>query len=396
MLGRTTLCAAVAMVCLVALPGAALAAPFLAGNPVVYTRTTTGGFVGDARPADLREYDDTTASQANPRQTIALTAPPGGFAGDAEGSAEYMTRSRNGRYLVVPGYGVTPTVVGGGVELPNPSGTDRMVALVDPAAAIEPHIVREVVDGALVGATSRDGDQAWMSDSSGAVTFRDLTVGGFTTVASNPDASLGQISMANAGDGGLFTSVLDISNSLVDIGPDIEDPGQTMTAVAGVDVDETFAFADVSTTTGGDDVLFTSSGTTVNKYSRSGSTWTARGTLSLATPLSSRAIQAIAAVVDPATPTIARVFVISTGAAGHVHHHGLRKPQRQHRHHARQRGGWDRVRRRGTGAAGQRGRALAEHHDARRGHRHRAAGHPHRRDGKPRVQRDPGVSTPRR
>jgi hypothetical protein len=144
--------------------------------------------------AFLDEYT-TSAGQTSPVNTLALPTTPGTgtqpnpltVTGNSTTEGQ-LTRSADGKYLLVPGYNTTT----GLASLPGTVGTTiaREVGRIDGNAGIDTTTTTtDYSTGNIRGATSSDGNQIWTVGSNTGVGTQTLGASGSTTIVSNSNST---------------------------------------------------------------------------------------------------------------------------------------------------------------------------------------------------------------
>jgi hypothetical protein len=196
-----------------------------------------------------------------------------------------ISRSADGRYVLLTGYDAALPTTG----LVSTTGTanPRVIGRIDAAHNVDTSTI--VTDGASGnnprGAASTDGVNLWFTGASGGVRFVALGNTGPTTQLSTTVTNLRQVSIF---DGQLFVS--DSSGSAVRLGAvgagAPTTAGQTIVNLPGFPTSGSpygFFFADLSSSVAGLDTLYVADdGVGVTKYSLSGGTWAASGTIGTA------------------------------------------------------------------------------------------------------------------
>lgn len=263
--------------------GSVSAASFTPGNIVVY-RVDGGGAAlnGNGTAIFLDEYTPAGALV----QSIAM--PTTGTSGRvvASGSATadgFMTRSVDGRYLVVPGYDAAVGTAG----ITSSTTVPRIIGRVDATGAIDAtsSYVDATSAGNLRSATSVDGTRYWTCGS---------TVGARTVVEGATTATTISTTAANMRQIAVFANQLYIGSgagtvrmATVGSGTPIT-AGQTMTQLPGLPTATTavngFFFADLDGVAGLD-TLYLADETSgqIQKWSLAAGTWTQKGSVAVAT-----------------------------------------------------------------------------------------------------------------
>ena len=279
---------AVLAVLTLAIASVAQAAAFTPGNIVVY-RVGDGvtALSGNAAPVFLDEYTPagvfvqsvampTTGSGANLRLTASGSATTEGF----------LSRSQDGQYLIVPGYDAAPATA----SITTSTTIARVMGRVDSTGAVD--TTSSYIDSASAGnirsATSLDGTRFWASGSTQGIRTVALGGSGAATIVSSTATNLRQI--------GIFNNQLYIGSGAgtirmgtVGSGTPIT-TGNTMTSLPGFPTAAPTAvngyfFADLNAGVAGVDTLYVSDegNSVISKWSLVSGTWTANGTIALAT-----------------------------------------------------------------------------------------------------------------
>jgi len=266
------------------------AAPFTAGNLVVYRiGNGTGSLLNTGNPVFLDEFTPAGVLV----QSIALPTAVNGtqkrlIASGTAGSEGQMTRSADGRYLVMSGYDATPP------HSSSLTGTasatvNRVIGRVDALGNMDTSTaLTDAYDANnFRGASSSDGTHFWIAGNGNS------TTGGVRYVASLGATTSTQLSTTNNNlrqpaivGGQLYVSSGNGSTvRLGTVGSGLPSTaGQTITTLPGYPVTQSpnaFVLLDLNETVAGVDTLYIADdgGTTggILKYSFDGSTWTARG-----------------------------------------------------------------------------------------------------------------------
>jgi len=270
------------------LPNPADAAPFTAGNLVVY-RVGDGAaaLASNATAVFLDEY--TTAGVLVQSIAMPIAAAGPNLALTASGTATtegFLSRSQDGVYLVVPGYDAAPGTAG----VTTSTTIARVMGRVDSSAAINTtsSYVDATTSGNIRSTASLDGSRFWASGSTQGVRTVALGGSGAATLVSTTATNLRQI--------GIFGSQLYIGSGAgtirmgtVGSGTPIT-TGNTMTALPGFPTAAPTAvngylFADLDAGVAGVDTLYVADegNNVISKWCLVSGTWTARGTVVLTT-----------------------------------------------------------------------------------------------------------------
>lgn len=250
--------------------------PFTAGNLVVYR-------IGDGSSTLSTNADKVFLDEYTPSGVLvqSIQMPSTGqkitmAGGIVDGG--YLTLSANGKYLVVPGWNADL-----GTSLSSVTASNRSVALVDFNGLVNSI---NVVTGnptlsPINGAASNDGNNIWMI---GGTEVEQILNGSNT---SNSVASLSSSSFAvSIAGGGLYASTNINASPLVQIGSGLPTTaGQTFTNLPGIPSrtrPRQFAFADLSNSVPGNDVLYLASQNPlspggIQKYSLVNGSWVSNG-----------------------------------------------------------------------------------------------------------------------
>jgi hypothetical protein len=263
-------------------------AQFTAGNLVVY-RVGDGvsALANTGNAVFLDEYSPTgtlVQSVAMPT-TVSGSNLPLVAAGNAS-SEGLMTRSVDGQYLILAGYGAS---------LPNATNlttstsatTPRIIGVVSAAAVI--NTTTALTDAATGsnprGACSTDGNALWMDGGAGGARY--ATIG--TTTSTQLSTTPTNLRGLNIFGGQLYTSSASGAFRLATIGTGTPTTGgQTTTNLPGFPTSTGspygFFFADLDPGTPGVDVVYVADDAgTIQKYSLVSGNWTANGTIAALT-----------------------------------------------------------------------------------------------------------------
>lgn len=275
--------------------GAAYAAPFTAGNVVIY-RTGVGGvttLVNTGSAVFLDEYTPAgTLVQSVPMPTTASGANKQLIASGTATSEGLLTRSADGQYLLATGY--ARDLGGAGSLAATTSATvNRTVGRVDAAGNIDTSTA--LTDWANANnpraATSSDGTAIWVAGGTGGVRY--TTIGSTTSVDLTSTAASGSFNnvrqvnifdnqlYASSGSGtDTFRGVETIGTGLPTTGPQAVTrlPGMTDTNAGNM---YAFVLADLTPTVVGVDTLYIADegAPALSKFSLVGGTWTLNGTI---------------------------------------------------------------------------------------------------------------------
>jgi hypothetical protein len=215
----------------------------------------------------------------------------------------FITRSTDGRYLVLTGYGTTIPAASN-IVASAAATTPRVIGRVDALGNIDTSTaLSDGADGSNPrSAASVDGSSFWFAGAAGGARF--ATFGGTTsTQLSTTVTNLRQIA--------IFGSQLYVSDSsgsavrLGTVGTGLPTTaGQTITNIPGFAVSGSpygFSFADLDPSTPGLDTLYVADDAAgITKYSLVGGSWTSNGTVGTATDL----YRGLTAIVNGTTVTV--------------------------------------------------------------------------------------------
>jgi uncharacterized protein len=279
---------------IVAAPDAAAPAPdfapqpsfaaFTAGNFVVY-RVGTGAaaLTSAATAVFLDEYTSTGTLV----QSIALPTTDSGanqsFTSAGSSTSEgLLTRSADGRYLLLGGYDAAPGTAT--IAATTAAAVARVVARVDAAGAIDTTTTLGTAfsTGNIRGVASTNGTDIWAVGSNTGVVYATFGATSSTLIANN----LTNMRSVNVFDGQLYVSSGSGALRLDTVGtgtPTVA--GQTIAALPGISTTATinsYFFADLSAAVAGVDTLYVADetgGAGLTKYSLVAGTWTLNGTI---------------------------------------------------------------------------------------------------------------------
>ncbi|MFM8580911.1 MAG: CARDB domain-containing protein [Planctomycetaceae bacterium] len=264
----------------------ALLAAFGAGNVVVYrVGTGTQDLVNTGNDVFVDEYTPEgtlVQSVAIPKIDPDGAGPQRAFAASGVATSEGgLTRSVNGRYLLVPGYAGTAAT---SLASTSPATVNRVIARVDAAGMVD--TATSFNDGGsnnIRSAASVDGAGLWVGTAGGGVRY--LRAG--TTGASAAVSSLTNIRVVQISQGQLFASSQSGSSRLGTVGTGVPTTsGQAFTNLPGFPTTTGsspygYFLADLSPSITGDDTLYVSddSGFALRKYSLVNGNWELSGTV---------------------------------------------------------------------------------------------------------------------
>lgn len=265
-------------------------APTTPGNVVVYrVGTGTGSLTSAATAVFLDEYTTTgTLVQSIAMPTTAAVLGNRALTANGTSTAEgLLTRSADGKYLVLTGYNATT-----GASAPNSSTSatvNRVIGRVDAFGTINTTTAQSDAYSAanIRSATSSDGNTLWETGSAEGV--RTSTLGSTTSsLVSTTTTNLRQTAIF---DGQLYVSTA--SGTTFRIGKvgtgTPTGSGETITSLPGLPTSTGspygFFFADLDATVIGNDTLYVADDSTaangggIQKFTFDGTTWTARGVI---------------------------------------------------------------------------------------------------------------------
>lgn len=268
----------------------AFAAPFTPGNIVVYrVGDGSGPLVNTGNPVFLDEYNPATGQlvQSIPLPTTANGPHRAFFASGTATSEGLLSRSADGRYLLLTGYS---SRAGSSLSRTSSAALPRVVARVDFDGNIDTTTaLTDFADGNNPrSATSDDGNRLWVAGAAGGV--RATTIGATTSTQLNPDlTNTRQVAIF---DGQLYVSSDRGTNTFkgvnaVGIGlPTTPDqPIFRLPGLTDANSPNTFGFflADVSDFVPGIDTLYVANNSpgALTKFSLINGTWIALGTVGL-------------------------------------------------------------------------------------------------------------------
>ncbi|MEP6673672.1 MAG: T9SS type A sorting domain-containing protein [Ferruginibacter sp.] len=277
--------------------------PFTPGNIVVYRAGDGSGALSNAATAVvLVEYSPTgTLVQSIPMPTSngvnkALTC-----AGNATAEG-LMTRSQDGKYLMVPGYAAN---VGTATVATSASATvNRVVARLDATGAVNTTTaLNDAFNNSNIrGAASSNGTDIWMSNNGTGVRY--TTFGSTTsTIISNSPTTLRSVYVYS---NQLFVGTANMKVATVGTGLTTVGSGDVAVGLPGLDPSGAyqFFFADLNAAIPGDDVLYVADDAAspnggIQKYSFDGTNWNSNGVL-----VPPAVIKGLAAYVNGTTVTL--------------------------------------------------------------------------------------------
>jgi hypothetical protein len=273
------------------IPGAHASSPFTIGNLVVYRVGDGGAALGSAATAVfLDEYTPAGALV----QSIALPTAVNGankrLTGSGTATSEgALTRSVDGRYLILAGYDAALATTG--ITSSTASLVNRVIARVDATGAVDTTtaLTDAISGGNPRGAASTNGTDLWISGTSSGGGIRYATFGSSTSTALNttPVTNLRQV---NVFGGQLYVSSGSGAFRVAAVGAGSPTTaGQIIANLPGYPTSTTspygFFFADLDPTVPGFDTLYVAddnaSGGTggIQKYSLVSGSWVANGSI---------------------------------------------------------------------------------------------------------------------
>jgi trimeric autotransporter adhesin len=261
----------------------ASAAAFTPGNIVVYrVGTGSGAVASTATAVFVDEYTQAgvlVQSVALPTTTVgAQHALTSSGTSSAEGM---MTRSNDGRYLILPGY---DAAIGTAIAT---SASNRVIARIDSTAAIDTSTFETGTAGNIRGATSTNGTTIWYGASNNG--YRSTTFGS-SLASTSLNSTLTNGRTINVFSGQLYCGASTGTNtfrgvSAIGTGTPTT-TGQTITRLPGLSdaanpSSYNFFFADLSGSVAGLDTLYIAddSTNTIQKWSLVSGTWTLNGNI---------------------------------------------------------------------------------------------------------------------
>ncbi|MDQ3918921.1 MAG: Ig-like domain repeat protein, partial [Acidobacteriota bacterium] len=260
---------------------AALAAPlapsaFNSGDLVVYrVGDGTAALGSGATAVFLDEYTTTgTLVQSIPMPTAVSGSNKRLTASGTAATEGYMTRSADGRYLILAGYDAN---IGTSVTSSNSSSINRVIGRVDALGTVDTTtaLADNISPGNARGAASTDGTDMWMTTSSSGIRYVAFGGTASTQLSSSPTNTRAtnifnnQLYITSAS--GAFQGVATVGTGTPTTS------GQTTTALPGFPTasgpsPHTFVFFNSSTIYVADDRA-TASGGGLQKWTLSGGTW---------------------------------------------------------------------------------------------------------------------------
>ena len=306
----------------------ALASPFIPGNVVVVrVGTGTGALSNAATAVFLDEYTPagilvqsvavpTAASGANQALTISGTAT-------SEGA---LTRTADGRFLVLTGYAAAPGLAG--VSTTTAAATNRIIGRVAANGTLDTSTrLSDGISGNNIrAAASADGSTFYAVGGAGGVRYLPFGNAGATTALAAAPLSNRYVAVAS---GNLYT--LSSGTGANQIGSGLPTTaGQTNAAVPGLATAASSSpyavfFADLSAAVPGPDVAYvtddrTAAGGGIQKYSLVAGTWALNGTIASGATVRpalrglAGAVAPVGNVVTLAATSTNGLYVLSDGA----------------------------------------------------------------------------------
>ena len=260
-------------------PSAALTS----GNLVVY-RVGTGAaaLAGTATSVFLDEYTPAgTFVQSIPLPTTTVGSQHALTSSGTSSAEGMMTRSADGRYLILPGY---DAALGAAIAT---TASNRVLARVDATGAIDTSTFEPGSAGNIRSATSTDGTTLWYGASNNG--YRSTTFGS-SSASTSLNSTLTNGRTINIFNGQLYCGTSTGTNTFKGVNTigtgTPTTSGQTITRLPGLSdaanpSSYNFFFADLSVGVSGLDTLYIAddSTNTIQKWSLVGSTWTLNGNI---------------------------------------------------------------------------------------------------------------------
>ncbi len=263
-------------------------APFTPGNLIVY-RPDGGGVALGATGSAVFLDEYTTAGALV--QSIAVPTTTVGAqrrlvcSGSAT-SEGFLTRSTDGQYVVLSGY---DAALGATVTTSTSAAVPRVIGRINAAGTLDTStaLTDAISGGNPRGATSTNGTDLWLSGTSSGGGIRYATFG--ATTSTSLAATPTNIRVINIFNGQLYISSQSGAFRLATVGTGTPTTtGQTVTNLPGFPTATGspygFFFADLNAGVAGVDTVYVADdGGTIQKYSLVAGSWTANGTIALAT-----------------------------------------------------------------------------------------------------------------
>ncbi len=273
-------------------------ASFTGGNIVVYRiGTGTGSLVNTGNPVFLDEYNVSgTLVQSIALPTVVSGAQKRLVASGTASSEGQMTRSTDGRYLLLPGYDATPPHSSSLISTTSAT-VNRVIGRVDATGLIDTSTaLADAFDANnFRGVCSQNGSQFWVAGNGSIAT------GGVRYVSALGATTSTQLSTTNINlrQPAIFGGQLYVSSGngstvrLGAVGTGLPiSASQTITTLPGYPVNlspNAFVLLDLDSGIAGVDTLYIADDNTTSggllKYSFNGTTWTARGSAGAAADL---------------------------------------------------------------------------------------------------------------
>ena len=293
---------------------------FGSGNVVVYRVGTGGtGLVNTGGAVFLDEYNSNGTliqSLALPTSDPDATGPQRVLVASGTATSEGgLTRSSDGRYLMVPGYAGNSG--SGSLANTSPATINRVVGRVDASGTIDTSTwFNDGGSNNIRSVASTDGTQIWVGTAGGGVRTLSLgNAGGSTGVS-----TLTNVRYVQVNSGQLYVSSQSGTSRLGTVGTGLPTTGsQAFTNLPGFPTDASsspygYFFADLTDSVAGDDTLYVSddSAFALRKYSLVGGSWTLNGTIGV----SSDSYRGLAGTVSGSTVTLYATRKGGSGSTG--------------------------------------------------------------------------------
>jgi hypothetical protein len=266
------------------------AAPFTPGNVAV---VRVGDGTAALTTAATAEFVDEYTLNGTRVQSIALPAADNGtvraFTNSGTATSDNITRSADGRYLLLTGYNAVPGTAG--IVTSTVTANNRLVARIAADGSVDTNTrISDAFSGSNIrSAVSTDGSAFYVAGGNSGIRYLPFGNTGPTTALSS--GSVVNFRILGIADGNLYASSATNSNyGLNQIGAGLPTAaGAAVTLLPGFPTTSGpssygFYFADLSTTVPGVDVVYltddrnTTSGG-IQKWSLVGGTWTLNGTI---------------------------------------------------------------------------------------------------------------------
>ncbi len=260
--------------------GTAIAAPFTAGNLLVYRVGSNTGSDTMANTGNAVFIDEWTTTG-----TYVQSINTGVFASGTSTSEGLLTRSPNGQYVTFTGYAST-----NGANLTSSASAtiNRTVGVLTPSGTITKTNFSDFsTAGSPRSATTTNGTDLWMAGAAGGVRYG-TSAGGTSTQLSTTPTNIRDVEIFN--DQVYISTSSGTSVRVGTVGTGLPTTaGNTITNLPGFVTTGSpyeFAFADLSPSVSGFDTLYVAddaaSGGQIQKYSLVGGVWTASGSIAAA------------------------------------------------------------------------------------------------------------------